>query len=240
MSTTEKTVTEVTEKTVVEQQTTSVPPKTETPKTEKKSKSKTQAVSKGAKKRAKAVKPEKIPHSERKLSHIDYKPIHFNPTGGEYKGRQLVSAISGDSTLADCQALLGQAIIRFFFANKKQDRFSGNDALNLVIEKAGHDYRKGFPAYPDSPLHRGLHACSKNETHEVAPNKDGKLVDTFARGIRAYCFKEDRVGKNDSRFYSPNPKTQYDRISDDDLKAVMLAVAAKLPDGRKASMGIKG
>lgn len=103
-------------------------------------------------------------------------------------------------------------IVSYYFETKKLDHFNSDFMRKEFLTTVNVDFYALFPrgSYNDSPVHRALHALSKNDTNEVSENKDKKMQDTFARGQRAFIFKSPKVGMSyPDGLYIKNPKTKY-------------------------------
>ena len=107
-----------------------------------------------------------------------------------------------------------------YFASKGLKKFNAKQAHDVVIEFGGVNLSQVYKGhYPDSPLHQGFHAISKNETKEVKGTKGGEPQDSFARGERALILKDKRVGiAIEDGYYHPNPSIEYQKIDLPDLK----------------------
>lgn len=124
-------------------------------------------------------------------------------------------------------------IARNFF-NNGQEKFTAQDAHNVVMEQTGTNMSAHYPgtSYPESPLHRGLHALSKSETEETI-EKEGQTIDLTARGQRGFLLKEGRVGLKKGGFYCKNPDVQYDIVEPSDLKIACETLVKNISNSRK-------
>lgn len=102
-------------------------------------------------------------------------------------------------------------------------RISSTELIEYVKKHTGIDLSSVFKGrFPDSPLHRGMHACSKQETNQSRTDKaTNRLKDTFARGARGLILRDSRVGPGTKGFYYPNPLFDYElqNITEADGKA---------------------
>ena len=174
-------------------------------------------------------KPAKIAVAEEKEAP---KLINYEPKG---EVAQIIRDFGTDklSLNAKAASIIGQN----FFVNLKQEKFSAQDAVNMVLEQTNVDMSGCYPksSYSESPLHRGFHAISKAETNETLDDKDGKKIDREARGVRGFIFKEGKIGLKKGGFYFPNPKMKYNRIEPADLKLACETLVSNIVERRRTS-----
>ena len=84
--------------------------------------------------------------------------------------------------------------------------FNTQDILSFFKTQFNIDIEKAYKGrFPDNPTHSALYRLSKVETRQARPNKEGKLVDSFAIGARELIRRDGRTGVNASGRYYLNP-----------------------------------
>lgn len=136
--------------------------------------------------------------------------ISYNPIG---ETPQEVLGFDEGKDLATINAKCAFAIARYLIANKGMEQFSSQDAHNVVLEQTSISLSDHYPhsSYSDCPLHKALHALSKGETRENRDIKDGKKIDSVARGLRGLLLKDNKVGLQQKGFYHKNPDPKFSR-----------------------------
>lgn len=116
-------------------------------------------------------------------------------------------------------------IAQYLIVNKGLDKFNTSLANATVKQYTGVDFHALFVVSDagSSPVHQGLHRISKSETKgEIKPTKDGKILDTFARGARQLLTKDRLVGcKTPDGFYHKTVGVKYVKQDPREFKAVL-------------------